>query len=490
MHPDLSKEQDDYRLIFEHAAVGLCLNDLEGKCLKANKAFCSIVGYSEQELLHMRFQDFSHPDDVETEGEYLRRLHSGELDGYTLEKRYINRSRLIWVQLTIVPIKDQYGRLVYTLAQVQDITEEKRIEAELHSQTELLREERDSAENQIRQFFSLSVDLMCVVGMDGYYKQINSAFSHVLGYSEEELMATPYLSLIHEDDQIKVKALNWEQFKSQPLRDLEVRHRCKDGSYRWISWTSVVNLQTGLIYGVGRDVTVQKQLEQELLSIDRLNIIARMAAGLGHEIRNPMTTVRGFLQIMSKMDENEERRRYFELMISELDRANAIITEFLSFTRRKSKDPQPSNLKRLVEDFFPLLQADALREDKWIQLELADVPDLILDEKEIRQLLFNLVRNGLEAMAPGKCVTIRTAVDDDVVVLQIEDQGSGISDKDMKNLGVPFFTTKDKGTGLGLPIAYNIASRHKAKITVESSSKGSCFSVHFPIGYSVPARRE
>lgn len=223
----------------------------------------------------------------------------------------------------------------------------------------------------------------------------------------------------------------------------------------------------------------REEMEKEMARLDRMNLIGEMAAGIGHEIRNPMTTVRGFLQLMEGKERYAQDRRFLTLMIGELDRANAIITEFLSLARNKAADLKERDLNSIIESLFPLIQADALIAEKNIEKDLVELPVLLLDEKEIRQLILNLVRNGLEAMAAGGKLTIRTALIGEEAVLAIQDEGAGIEGEVLDKIGAPFFTTKDTGTGLGLAVCYSIANRHKAEINVETSPAGTTFYVRF-----------
>lgn len=229
------------------------------------------------------------------------------------------------------------------------------------------------------------------------------------------------------------------------------------------------------------DITERKLMEQEMSHIERLNLVGEMAAGIAHEIRNPLTTVRGFLQSFMRRTEFSQYNSQFNLMITELDRANSIITEYLSLARNKRLDQSPQSLNKIVETMLPLMESDALLNEKWIVLELSDdVPSLILDVQEMRQLILNLVRNGLEAMLPGGKLTIGTFSEDEQVILFIQDQGEGIPTEIMQKLGTPFMTTKETGTGLGLPICFSIANRHHAKIDVQTGETGTTFMVKFP----------
>ena len=228
-----------------------------------------------------------------------------------------------------------------------------------------------------------------------------------------------------------------------------------------------------------RDISERKMFEKEMARLDRLNLVGQMAAGIGHEVRNPMTTVRGFLQLLGDKEEFKQSKDYFELMIEELDRANSIITEFLSLAKNKAVDLKPFNLNKLIENLLPLIQADAMLNDKEIKMELQDTVVLPLDEKEIRQLILNLVRNGLEAMSGSGKLTIKTFMDGEEAVLAVEDEGSGIKTEDLEKIGTPFFTTKENGTGLGLPTCYSIAARHNAVIHIDTGLSGTTFFVQF-----------
>jgi signal transduction histidine kinase len=204
-----------------------------------------------------------------------------------------------------------------------------------------------------------------------------------------------------------------------------------------------------------------------------------MAASICHEIRNPMTTVRGFMQILGQKREYAKDEDIFKLMIEEIDRANEIITNFLSLAGNKEIVSKPVSLNLLINKLYPIINSDALMSDQSLILQLDEVPFLLLDEKEICQLIMNLTRNGIEAMSPGGVLTISTRLCQGEVWLEVADQGKGIAPELIDKLGTPFLTTKDNGTGLGLAVCYSIAMRHNAKIEVDTGSQGTTFRVKF-----------
>jgi signal transduction histidine kinase len=213
--------------------------------------------------------------------------------------------------------------------------------------------------------------------------------------------------------------------------------------------------------------------------LDKLNVVGQMAAGIAHEIRNPMSTVRGFLQLLSINTDFKDYTDYFETMVEELDRANTIISGFLSMAKDKTTEAAEENLNNIIGSIAPLLQAEAIMNNKFVKLELGQIPNVMLIENDIRQLVLNLVRNGLEASAEGDGTIIRTFAAEGRVALSVQDNGKGIEKELLNKLGTPFLTTKENGTGLGLFICYNLAEKNNASIEVDTSDNGTTFSVLF-----------
>lgn len=234
-----------------------------------------------------------------------------------------------------------------------------------------------------------------------------------------------------------------------------------------------------------RDVTGRRRFEQEMSRLERMSLVGQMAAGIGHEIRNPMTAVRGFLQLLSGKDEYSGYREYFRLMVDELDRANSIITEYLSLSRNKPVGLIENDLNLILRVLRPLIEASAMNMRKEVIFLPEAVPRLPLNESEVRQLILNLAQNGLDAMTEGGTLTISTHCLENEVVLSVADQGSGIDPEIRGKIGLPFTTTKEKGTGLGLAVCYGIASRHNARIDFTTGSGGTTFYVRFGLGPQV-----
>jgi len=221
-------------------------------------------------------------------------------------------------------------------------------------------------------------------------------------------------------------------------------------------------------------------LRIELERLDRMEHVSQLAAGVSHEVRNPLTTVKGFLQLMRSKRKYEDDAAMIDMMLEELNRANEIISDFLMLTRTHEKQLKRGNLADVIERLFPLLENDAFLAKKKLEFKLTPISDSMLDAVEIKQLMLNLVRNAIEASPVGGLVVIETFEDAHSVGFIVADEGDGIPQQVMEHLGKAFVTTKPNGTGVGLTICYDIARHHRAEIDVRSSSSGTVFRVQFP----------
>ncbi|MHA6534231.1 two-component system sensor histidine kinase NtrB [Paenibacillus sp. BAC0078] len=248
-------------------------------------------------------------------------------------------------------------------------------------------------------------------------------------------------------------------------------------------------LQHGIGGGPGgrvvivQDLTDEEKFRSELDNVERLTLVGQMAAGITHEIRNPMAVVRGFLQLMREKSPGE-LDSYYQIVMEELDRANGIINDFLSLAQSRISDKETVQLHHIIEELTPLLWADANLRGQSVELRLCpSLPLLQLNKREIKQLILNLARNGMEAMEAKGVLILETRINADRAELIIRDTGSGIPQSQLEKLFVPFFTTKSQGTGLGLPLCLSIVERHNGTITVDSQEgAGTAFTVALPYG--------
>jgi two-component system, sporulation sensor kinase E len=350
--------------------------------------------------------------------------------------------------------------------------------AERTSELETANSQLYLSEKRFRKIFQSSPSLIAIRStLDWRYIDVNESWLNFTEYAYEEVIGRVENFCSFTVDQTSEAHIDYRKYVDKAVQNVKVTYATKLGETRHgLLSTETIDLQGEkcMIISI-TDITERANLLKEMARLDRLNLVGEMAAGIAHEIRNPMTTVRGFLQILKTHPTSD----YIDLMLEELDRANSIISEFLSLAKSKLVDRKMQLLNPIINALAPLIEAEAVLSGKTIKLKLDECPLLFLDEKEIRQLILNLSLNGLEAMETSGCLCIRTYSREQEVVMEIQDQGSGIDEQLLDKLGTPFLTTKEKGTGLGLAVCYSVATRHGAQIKVKTGSSGTTFSVHF-----------
>ena len=350
----------------------------------------------------------------------------------------------------------------------QEIEERKQMEQQL----------RSSEERFSKSFHSSPVPV-CILSFDRLVLDVNDSFSQVFEFSRQDILGRSLDKLDLASDLIDSITVILAAKKS--VRNLTITMKTNSGQERNVLLSAElieINGEPCLLCAIN-DITDHIRLEKEVARLDRLNLVGEMAANISHEIRNPLTTVRGFLQFYQERYKESINTVHFELMIDELDRANSIITEFLSLSKNKRIDLSPSDLNLIIAKLHPLMQADAVAAGKTVLTELEEIPHLLMDSNEIRQCILNLVRNALEAIPPKGTVTIHTFRENTETVLEIADDGPGIPPHILEQFGTPFITTKETGTGLGIAICYRIAERHNARIEIKTSSSGTAFRLRF-----------
>lgn len=462
------------KCFFEEAPLGVCVVN-ENIVVYANQVFLRMFGISSlSEVVGASLLDYLASSCHWEVAERIRLLQAGRLvpSSYEAVGRRINKTQFP-VQLEFARLETGTGAAI--LCFLSDITDQKII----------LEERQESQQWFSRAFKNNPLPMMIVNYHTAQLIDVNEEFLQATGYCREEVIGKSVRDL---DIWATTEQYDWLRemiLSHRSIRNLEVRIVNRRSEERiWLFSIDVMRLGgKKCLFGIINDITERRQLESEIARLDRLNLVGEMAASIAHEIRNPLSIVKGFLQLMITRHNcwqcSSDYGDYFELMLSELERANTIVNELLGLSRKKAAELKPCCLNRIVQSLYPLLQADALIADKFVRLELDEVPLLPLDEKEICQLVLNLARNGLEAMGAGGVLTISTFQRGKEVILAIKDQGDGIDPHVMQKMGTPFFTTKENGTGLGLAVCRSIVARHNAHINVATGSAGTTFFVEF-----------
>ncbi|WP_413380213.1 PAS domain S-box protein [Alkalihalobacillus sp. 1P02AB] len=248
------------------------------------------------------------------------------------------------------------------------------------------------------------------------------------------------------------------------------RLRCINGEYREVEASTTIILYHGkpAYRTIFKDVSERKRVDNILRKSDKLSAVAQMAAGVAHEIRNPLTSVKGFLQLFQK--EKMYNEQFLTLIMEELERVESIIFEYLTLAKPNYETPfKRINVQKLLEQIIKLTETQSIIKNVFFEFEYEEVPPIYGSEKQLKQAIMNLIRNSIEAVElNGKIKLKLKNHPDEQVCIQIEDNGCGISKERIDRLGEPFYSTKEKGTGLGLMVCYKILEHHNGILNVHS----------------------
>lgn len=324
-----------------------------------------------------------------------------------------------------------------------------------------------------------------VLDLDFRVKVWNRAAEEMFGYSEEEVLGRRYPVVPQEEEQHFVE-MDRAIFSGKTLKSVEVKRRRKDGK-KVTAALSTAPLRdaagkvTGLI-GVLADITEQKKTEELLRKSEKLSAAGQLAAGVAHEIRNPLTSIKGFLQLMR--ENRGPHERYLDIILPEITRIEEIITEILVLAKPQSRKFRRTNVNRMIHQVISLLNSHAILKN--IDIVFVDkIGKQVIygDENQLKQVMINLLKNGIEAMDDGGTIKIELQKEKEKeLAIRVTDEGCGISENQLKRLGEPFYTTKEFGTGLGLMCTYKMVEEHRGTIEFESEPGiGTTVTVRLPI---------
>src|SRR5580692_3163843 len=354
--------------------------------------------------------------------------------------------------------------------------------------------------------WQLSPDLLGAINSQGYFETSNPAWKTVLGWSEREVAAMSIFELLHPEDLEHTRAGFELTQVGQPALRFVNRYRCKDGSYRWISWIGIP--EDGYVYCTGRDITAERAAEIELADAQealrhsqKMDAIGQLTGGIAHDFNNLLTGIIGSLDIVRRrMDANrvEDIPRFIDLASGSAEKAGVLTHRLLAFARRQSLDIRPNDINRLVANLEDLLRR-TLGEHIELKCSLpADTWRAFTDANQLESALLNLAINSRDAMPDGGRLTIETVnvhldaayksrqgdVDPgDYVAIGVSDTGSGMPGDVVAKAIDPFFTTKPvgEGTGLGLSTIYGFVKQTGGHLRIDSEvGHGTTVNLYLP----------
>jgi PAS domain S-box-containing protein len=404
------------------------------------------------------------------------------------------------------PMKDEAGHVTSIFVEGLDITERRATEQalrELNANLERRVIERAQARGRTWQ---LSPDLLGALNSKGYFETSNPAWQSVLGWSEDEVASMSIFELLHPDDVEHTRAGFELTLVGQPAIRFVNRYRCKDGSYRYISWVGIQ--EDGYVYCTGRDITTEREAEIELSEAQdalrqaqKMEAIGQLTGGIAHDFNNLLTGIIGSLDLVRRRmatNSSEDIPRLMDAASTAALRAAALTHRLLAFGRRQSLDSRPNNVNRIITSMEDLLQRTMGERVELVCKLSGDLWTAFTDANQLESALLNLAINARDAMPEGGHLTIETAnvqLDEtytslheevqpgDYVTISVSDTGIGMSPDVLAKAVDPFFTTKPvgEGTGLGLSVIYGFTKQSRGHLRIYSAvGQGTTVKLYLP----------
>jgi PAS domain S-box-containing protein len=467
------KEQKDFlRQIIDMSPTFIYAKNLDGDITLANVTFASAYGTTVKDLVGKKEEDFC------LNKEMTERLFDEKL--VILFNKTISKSeesfidsqgRTRWLQSIKIPFHTSTGKQMLCVA--TDITTRKVAE-------EALKE----AESKYRSLVEKAPVGVYII-QEARFVYVNPRMSEIFGYTVEELLNMEIKNLfVTEDRPLIEKNISKQLNNHLSSISYQARGIKKDQSLIYLEIHGSTTTYEGkpAIIGMYLDITERVKTEEIIRKSDKLSVVGELAAGVAHEIRNPLTSLKGFLQLLqSKTNDN---KIYFDIMLSELDRINFIVNEFLVLAKPQIINFQKKDLLKILQNITILLNTQAIINNVQINVDFdPSIPLIECEENLIKQLFINILKNAIEAMADGGEIKVQAMkYQNDRILIRCIDQGCGIPEERQIKLFEPFYTTKEKGTGLGLMVCYKIIEAHNGKITIESKiNEGTTVNIILPI---------
>jgi two-component system NtrC family sensor kinase len=481
--------------ILESLDEGVLTVDKDARITTFNRAAERITGYKREEVLGKKCYRVLKSSLCKGKCAGKRSLETGG-SMFNYEATIKNKAaEEIHVDITTSLLRSSNNEIIGLLEVITDLSEHKRL-------WEKLRAERDKA----RQYLSVARVIIVALNLEAKITLINKMGCEVLGYEEEEIIGNDWFAFcIPQRIREEVKKV----FQKLMAGEMEVPEYYENpivvrgGTERIIAWhNTVLRDETGRIIGTlssGEDITERKRTEAELIRSEKLASVGQLAAGVAHEVNNPLAGILVYIKLLLKKHkqnalQTEETKEQLEKIARETERCSRIIKNLLDFSRQSEAALRPVDINKVVDAMFSIIghqiSLDNVRSQKKLCTSL---PLVLVDFDQIQQALMNIMLNAAQAMPSGGDLTITTSLAKgvkigssikDAVRIDISDTGVGIPKENLDKLFTPFFTTKEKGkgVGLGLSVVHGIIERHHGKMEIDSNpGSGTTFSIYLGI---------
>ncbi|MED1799360.1 EAL domain-containing protein [Brevibacillus porteri] len=354
---------------------------------------------------------------------------------------------------------------------------------------DVLRKQQHVNESTYRMIAENLSDIIVIINSQGIITYISPSVQSVLEIAPDEVVNRHLLAVLPlETGRLAMQTIRQITVEKQPRL---ITFTCPDRNGKKITLeakgTPVIQKEheTNQVIFIIRNHTKHVQTEEFLQKIDKLSVIGQMAAGVAHEIRNPVTSIKGFVQLLRR---DQWKREYFDIMQAEFHQLESVLREYVFLSRECTEPYEPKNLANLLRQVTRLVQIKLERHHLVLDVKEVEGASIWCDQNQIQQLFMNLLSNSVESMQDGGTIHIVARhKESEQVMIRIIDQGCGMAEERLKRLGEPFYSTKEKGTGLGLMICYKIMQAHDGYIHFSSTpNKGTTVEVSFPLRKSNP----
>ncbi len=487
----LRESEGLFRALSAHSPLGVFMTDTEGHVTYLNARSRQIFGITLMESMGEGWAKRVHADDRQR---VLSTWFSFVTEGgdYHLEYRVQSSpDQTHWVETQAAPMRTEDGKLIGYVGTVTDVTERKQAE-------EALRQ----SEERNRSIVETARDAIFTISPDGVFTSLNPAFETITGWSQTEWIGKPFGPLVHRDDFPLAMEMFARVMNGEKPPTFELRVRAKNDQRVTVELTVTPQMQDGKVlgvFGIARDTTERKQLEEQLRQAQKMEAVGRLAGGVAHDFNNVLTAITGYSELLlRRLPEDDPHRRSVEEIHKAGNRAASLTRQLLTFSRKQVVQPKVLDLDSVVGDIEKMLRR-LIGEDIELQTALrAEGGRVKADPGQIEQVIMNLVVNARDAMPAGGKLAIETAnvtldqeyarrhtdvAPGDYVLLAVRDTGTGMTEQIKAHIFEPFFTTKGqgKGTGLGLATCFAIVKQSGGHIVVDTElGKGSAFKIYLP----------
>ncbi len=487
----LSQSEKRYRVLFNRSADSILMVDADGIIVAVNERELEVLGYQEFQLIQHPLTEVVVESFHDATKQLFQAVVSGAEKVLTKEiEIYDAARRVLSVEMDLIRVEQEATTLV--MVQLRDITERKQLEARLQRYNEELEEKVQSRTLEIHRtklylesLLENANDVIYTLDNDQRFTYVNSKVE-IWGYQKEDLLGRPFVTVLTK----RHRGRRLKEILNMPVKqeyEVEVMSRSGEGRSVLVSVSPLRNDQGEVvgILGIARDITDRKSMEQHIRNTERLASVGKLAAGVAHEINNPLGGLLNCLYNIRKGTLAPERQEeYLMYMEDGLRRAQKIVRQLLDFSQQREPEFTMSDINVLMDRVLVLTNHAVVEKGLQLEKDFADdVPSLFVDPHMIEQVITNLLLNAIQATQAGGTITLRTKLVGGMCEVEVADTGSGIAADVRPHIFDPFFTTKrtGEGTGLGLSVSLGIVERHGGQLLVESEEgHGTVFTVKLP----------